>query len=393
MSTYPKVALDSFPAELIHRILNYLDTQTIFLCLYKVCKRLELIIENYHRNRLDFGLISKSNFTIISRLIHPQNIISLTLSDGFKTPGQIQYFFQIFNLNQFTQLRSLNLLQINRGDINEIFQSKTIFLLHSFKLQFQETFTSQYKIPVTFASLLKQSNLTKLDFNFWFGPMRSVIWPNECTLEYLKIHGCSLEGYITILQQTPRLRTFILDDLVLLDTTHRLYQPKVFKTFQQLKSLTFENCHRYMHQLEYLLSFTPSLTHLKIISDTNLLDGNQWERYIQRKLPLLTKFEFFFVYYSHDHDMELIIPPYLTSFWIDIKQWFVTCEYIKNLKEIRLYSIPVCKANYSYHFESNKIVLSTSMMMMENDSIVMNQVSTMHLNWTKMMDNAMKELV
>jgi len=226
--------------------------------------------------------------------------------------------------------------------------------------------------------------------------MKNIIWPNECILEYLKIYACSLEEYITILRQTPRLRTFVFNDLILLDKNYRIYRPKIFETFQHLKSLTLENCHRCMYQLEYLLSLTPSLTYLKIISNTNLLDGYRWERYIQTNLPLLKKFQFFFSVYSYENlnnnDIELLIKPYLTSFWMEIKQWFVTCEYIKNPMEIRLYSIPICKTNYTYHFDSNKIVCSTSMIM-ENNSIVMNQVSTMHLNWTKMMENATEDLV
>jgi hypothetical protein len=387
-----KASLDCLPTELIYQILNYLDTQTIFLLLYKVCKRLKEIIENYHQCRLDFGLISKSNFSIISRLIHCENIISLTLSDGYKSRGQMQYFFQLFNLNQFTQLRSLNLLQINRHDLNKIFQSKIMFLLHSLKLQFRENYTLQYDESTTLASLIgKKSNLIKLDFNLWFCPMRNIIWPNECILEYLKIHASSIDGYITILRQTPHLRIFILDDLnSLLDKNYRPYRPKVSETFQCVKSLILEKCHRYMDQLEYILSFTPSLIYLKIISDTNLLDGYRWERYIQTNLPFLKKFEFFFTYYSqkdlNNDDIELLIKPYLTSFWFEIKQWFVTCEYIQNLMEIRLYSIPICKTNYTYHFDSNKILSSTSMIM-ENNSMGRNQVSTMHLNWTKIMEN------
>jgi hypothetical protein len=393
MSIYSKASLNYLPAELIHHILNHLDTQTTFLSLNKVCKRLKKIIENYHRHKLDFGLISKSNFSIISNLIHCENILSLTISDGYKTCGQFQYFFKLFNLNQFTQLRSLNFLQINRRDINEIFKSNTIISLHSLKVQFRDNFALQYDVSITFASLIEKSNINKLDFNLWFCPMKEIVWPNECKLKYLKIHACTLQGYITILRQTPHLQTFVLDDLVLLDKNDQFYRPEVFENFQHLKSLTLENCHRYMNQIEYLLSFTPSLTYLKIISDTNLLDGYRWERFIQTNLPLLKKFEFFFIFYSYENnDIELLIKSYLTLFWIEIKQWFITCEYIKDSMEIRFYSIPLCKTNYTYHFDSNKIIFSTSMIMKKN-LLGINQVSTMHLNWTKMMKNATEELV
>jgi hypothetical protein len=314
------------------------------------------------------------------------------MSDGYQNRGQIQYFFQLFNLDQFTQIRSLTLLEINRHDIIKVFKSQIIFLLHSLKVQFRERFCLQHEASITLASHIEKSILKKIDINLWFCSIKNIIWPSECILEYVKIHTCSLEGYITILEKTPRLQTFILNDLDYSERKYGRSKPPIFERFQSLKSLTLENCHRYMHQIEYFLLFTPSLIHLKIISDTNLLDGYRWEQYIQRNLPLLKRFEFFFVFYPannlDNNDIELIMKPYKTLFWLEIKQWFVTCKYIKNLMEIRLYSIPICKNNYTYHFDSNKIVYSTSMI-----TTVMNQVSTMHLNWSKMMDNATEELV
>ena len=381
-----KASLNTLPVELIHRIINHLDIQTIFLLLYKVCKRFQMIIKSYHRYKLDFCLISKSDFYLISHLIHCENIISITISDGNKTRGQMKSFFHLYNLNQFTKLRSLNLLQINRHYIDEIFKSNTIYLLHSLKLQCRENLCLQNQILTSLVSVIKNSNLNRLDFNLWFYPIKEFIWPNECILKYLKIYSCSLEEYITILRQTPHLQTFILEDLVLSNRNHRLFKPSLVDSFQQLKSLTLENCHRYMYQIEYLLLFTPSLIHLKIVSDTSLLDGYRWERCIQTNLSLLKTFEFFFVSYSHNNlnnnDVETLIKPYQTAFWIDIKQWFVTCEYIKNLQEIRLYSLPICKTNHSYYFHSNKIVYSTS-----DNSIEMNQVSKMHLNWSQTMED------
>ena len=144
-----------------------------------------------------------------------------------------------------------------------------------------------------------------------------------------------------------------------------------------------------MYQFEHLLLYTPSLTYLKIISNINLTDGKRWEELIQTNLLLLKKFEFFFVFHSFYHvDVELIIQPYFTPFWVNVKQWFVTCEYIKDLEELRLYTEPICKTNYIYQFDSNEIVAST-----RNNSMRMNCVSTMRLNWTKMMENCVEDWV
>ncbi|CAF0772475.1 unnamed protein product [Adineta steineri] len=47
---------------------------------------------------------------ILARLIHPKNIISLTLSNEQQTVHQIQYFLHDFRIDQFSQLRSLTLI-------------------------------------------------------------------------------------------------------------------------------------------------------------------------------------------------------------------------------------------------------------------------------------------
>ena len=170
-----------------------MDTQTIFLSLEKLNERWKRLIENYHQCQVDFGLISKSNFEVISGLIKCENIISLTISDGDKTRGQMEYFFQLFNLDQFTRLSSLNLLQINRQDIINIFQSKTMEILNSLTLQFPINFNYQSTVLIELAVFLKKSNLQKL--HLWFCPSQSIDWSEQCKLKYLKIHSCSLEEY------------------------------------------------------------------------------------------------------------------------------------------------------------------------------------------------------
>jgi hypothetical protein len=58
-------------------------------------------------------------------------------------------------------------------------------------------------------------------------------------------------------------------------------------SFQQLVSLTVDNLNTNINDVEQLLSLIPPLIYLKLIGTGNFLDGNLWERFIQKNLSLL----------------------------------------------------------------------------------------------------------
>jgi hypothetical protein len=59
-----------------------------------------------------------------------------------------------------------------------------------------------------------------------------------------------------------------------------------------LTSLTLEQMRARIGKLRSILSVTPSLVHLKLISNDRLLDGKRLELFISTNLPVLDKFEF-----------------------------------------------------------------------------------------------------
>ncbi|CAF2808808.1 unnamed protein product [Rotaria sp. Silwood2] len=120
MSTILNSSLDTLPVELIHRIFNSLDEQTIILSLRYVCKRFYTIVNVYDHYKLNFESILKSNFDRICRFIQLENVISLTLSDEHMTPGQIQLFFSLFHIERFTRLCSLTLSDIEERYLKRI---------------------------------------------------------------------------------------------------------------------------------------------------------------------------------------------------------------------------------------------------------------------------------
>ncbi|CAF5119701.1 unnamed protein product, partial [Rotaria magnacalcarata] len=83
---------DTLPVEILYRLFDNLDVQTIFISLRYVCKRFYLTTNTYNRYNFNFKSIAKPYFHLICQIIPSENVISLTLSDEDKTRGQIQLF-------------------------------------------------------------------------------------------------------------------------------------------------------------------------------------------------------------------------------------------------------------------------------------------------------------
>ncbi|CAF1520397.1 unnamed protein product, partial [Adineta steineri] len=68
----------------------------------------------------------------------------------------------------------------------------------------------------------------------------------------------------------------------------------------------------------------PSLIDLKLTGNGNYFDGHRWEKFIQKNLLGLKKFQFYFSDYQNDQlnypDIEQIIRSFQTPFWIELKK-------------------------------------------------------------------------
>jgi hypothetical protein len=61
---------------------------------------------------VNFKSITKKEFDLVCQRIIPNQVISLTLSNNEDTPGQVELFLSRFQINQFTSLRSLTLIDL-----------------------------------------------------------------------------------------------------------------------------------------------------------------------------------------------------------------------------------------------------------------------------------------
>ncbi|CAF1416602.1 unnamed protein product [Rotaria magnacalcarata] len=93
MSTTNKSRLEALAIEVIYRIFDYLDAETILFSLRCVSKQLYSVAITYNRYELDFRYMLKSDLPVIARIINPENVVSITLSDELRTKNQIKLFF------------------------------------------------------------------------------------------------------------------------------------------------------------------------------------------------------------------------------------------------------------------------------------------------------------
>ncbi|CAF4581290.1 unnamed protein product [Rotaria sp. Silwood1] len=119
------------------------------------------------------------------------------------------------------------------------------------------------------------------------------------------------------------------------------------RQFARLHSITFfvEKLYVTIDQLESFLLLMPSLIYLKLIGEQCELDV-----------------------FQTPEDLDLIIESFRSSFWIEYKKWFVTCQFRSNdSNRIQIYSIPICKSVLQYELDSYYIHRSNSTILLNYD--------------------------
>ena len=382
--------LSTLPTELLYRILDNLDSETILFRFGYVCRRFRSLVQTYNHYQFNFKSTSKPFFHSLCRRIQPETISSLILSDDNQTPDQIKLFLTQFHLKEFTCLRSLTLLEIDENDFQTLVPS--VNLLSSLTLTFRNhTFRPQQTLPLL-STMIAHPHLRSLDLTLSTPKLRELSWPNPCFLQTLILaNQLDFQQYLNILTHSIHLKKFVLHDCCIGEG--RTILPT--HSFPQLISLTFEDSVLDMDDCQMILSLTPSLEYFQIVGGTNLVDGTRWEQFIQTKLVHLKQFQFAFCGTAEGINDEAsnvgtLITSFQTPFWLQIKRWFVVCYYFKQSENFSLYSLPICKANVRFYPHRDKISCSTHPDLNQDESS-RNNVREMQLNLTNLMANNEEE--
>lgn len=354
-------SLQALPVELIHRILDHVDSETVFLSFRNVCRYFHTIVDSYDQHKLNFHAISKAGFQRIPRSIQPENVVSLTLSDDHRTAGQITSFLSLFNIHAFTRLRSITLIQVNNVDL-------TVFLEHASKCP------------------LLSLSIEKRNYDDGIAQVKTLPLLMSCPIRYLALtQGTFFTDITNILIYFPCLQSLLLDGILWRENPQEPVNP--IPVLSRLKSIVIHSRWPTLDTVISLLSCTPSLTHLKLTSFTAgfefVWNGDWWIDFIRKSLPLLRSLEFYFnkrIHQSEDtYDIESIINSFRTPFWME-KQWCVTCDYDQTLRQLHLYTTPICQSIFIYRPSSKKISCSN---FTKETSHLMDNVQSLIVHWPR----------
>lgn len=325
MAEQNSISLLVLPAEILYRICDFLDTETLLLSLRNVCIKFYAITNAYNRYKITFHSISKPN---LCRIIQPENVISLDFGIRRDKINWIHLCLPLFKLYSFNRLHSLSLHMTNINDLNIILHN----VANNCRLR---SFAIYADIPKesedTFQYLFEIFSQPTLKCIIFYSDLRDndrFVWPMESTVEKLSLHTCTIEQLCSILENSPNLHSLIMNSCHVTAIDESL----LFNSYQQVTSLTFNDIRMTMDKLEFLLSLLPSIVHLDLASSGRPFEFarrlSQWEEFIKRKLPDLSKLEVcIFCYCSNWKDFESLIAGFRTRFWLEEKRWFVTCQF------------------------------------------------------------------
>jgi len=335
--------LDKLPIELIHNILNYLDSHDIFISLYNISRYINAILTAYDRYKLNFQSITMSHFYVNLHYINPYQVISLTLSNMDDTPGQFQLFLSLFSIKQFTCLQSLQLIQPpNPIVFNTILKDLHTFdSLKSLAIIHCQPSSVNHETFVFLSSFINTSkSLCRL---YLSGALNSIF-------EYNLISSISHLHFNDNIFNTISLPTIVSQMPHLNSLNTSITSPMNYNYLPSLIHLTRLTITIFIHMknsdLKILLNKLSTLTFLKIIAN-----GKQWfnGHFWEQCLPLtLRTFQFNFCTQSIDINEQIIFETFQTSFWLDIKHWYVMLDYQMNPTMTHLYSLPYCDTQFYY---------------------------------------------
>ncbi|CAF1491898.1 unnamed protein product, partial [Adineta steineri] len=356
--------MENFPVEILYRIFDNIDSETILLSIRPVCRLFRAVVNTYNRYIYNFESISKSNFHLQCRLIRPENVTSLILSNNEQIPDQISLFMSSVRLRQMTRLQSITFIGINELQLNNMFKRIHLNFLTSFTLHIEKYDDRRKKTTLNFlSSIMAQSNLRKVELNIRNDRISEIPWPLYCRIEHLIIHeNITFDNLCRILSSASQLHKLILKQDLPTMIDHR----KLTLTFPQITSLTIEQLDVPTDRLESFLMLTPSLIYLKLIGKECVADGKRWEQFIQINLPHLDKFQFFMdvkkPIAQTREDLQIILDSFRSSFWTKYKKWFIAGVFnINRPHNIQLYTIPICKSTFKYELDSEKVFVYTSL--------------------------------
>ncbi|UJR38730.1 hypothetical protein I4U23_031395 [Adineta vaga] len=362
------------PVELLCQICDYLDIKTIIFSFRYVCRDFYRITNHYNRYKLHLNTILDYEFNHIVQIIRPENVISLHL--WCINQNLIESFFSLFEIKEFLQLEFLTIWNLDEFYLKQILSHLvTTCHLRSFSIYSLQQINISDEILNLLFKLFLQSSLRSVRLMFNIKQEFS-----SSSLEIIHLNICTDKQLISIINNCPNLRRLSLYDCQMNSMEHNFIS-------NSLTHLTFYQTKLTIDQLEFILYFTPLLTHLYIRNSKSRFDCfqrlSQWENFIQKNLVYLYKFQFSLTCEDfHINHIETLINAFRSSFWLEEKSWPIICEVYNwsQWSELTIYSSTNVQTFFPHHCNYKTIFCSTSTMSYNNQITLWNVFLTANHN-------------
>lgn len=320
------VSLLTLPTELLYRICDFLDAETLLLSFRGVCTHFQAVADTYEQYDIRIPTDSNAN---LCRIIRPENIVSLNFWDQTQRTDWIADFLSRCDINRFTRLRSLSLSKIDRNELMIILRHVTINCqLSSLSICYDVSTDDDGDVLHCLFLAIAQPTLRQLGLHSNLADTNELSWPKHCPLRALTIGSCKIQQFCLILLNSPHLHTLIMNNCYV----HAIDGISLSDSYRQLTSLTLNDLRMTMDKFELLLSFVPSLVRLDLSSSGKPFEFVQrlsrWEGFLRARLPRLLQLELCIFCYCCDwQNFEVLIDAFRTPFWLTEKRWFVTCQF------------------------------------------------------------------
>ena len=160
--------LIDLPIEIIHRIFDFCDVQTILINIRQVCRTLFACSNTYDRFSLILEKQDQAKMKLISRLIRPQSVTSLQIINKDSYAADVNTrLLSIFNNCPFPRLRSLAILCNMHHQLEELLQMLNSQSLIELSVNDGKYYYRVRNIFVKNTTYRKVSISSKLGYKIW----------------------------------------------------------------------------------------------------------------------------------------------------------------------------------------------------------------------------------
>ncbi|UJR34709.1 hypothetical protein I4U23_027486 [Adineta vaga] len=315
--------LDRLPVELLRNLFTYFLTHELFFSFSDISDYVDNVLLSFISNQPNFQSIRKDYFDLICHYIQPEQVTSLTLSDDDDTPDQSKLFLKHFQIEQFTQLRSLRLISIELDSLSSIVPKlHKLNQFHSLSFNVESIKYKHLTDIHRINNLLDYINtkiIPKLEYVYLTNDISITTQPLPY-LHHLKFNHCSLEKLAAIFQNALQLKSLN----ICLNVFQKKFQIQL--PVNQLIRLNMKInrlCVSMDETEDFLVQF-PNLKYLSLqmCGQNDLADGDRWKQLTK----FLMSFKFFFTIDLCCSSMIESLNTFRSSFWLEEKHWFVAYQ-------------------------------------------------------------------